>query len=337
LLAAGCWSCAQKAETEKHQHKRDHIINVREQVREIRIDDVLIGDYALLNLIGDYLIISDMNSPDQLIHILDRNSFRYVTSAIYKGQGPGEIVNMGHLIVDEANRRFYIFDHGKQRLFGYYLDSLLANPFHMPDETVQINERTFPHACCYVNDTLCIGVIIKVLGNSDYKPSVGKWNMTTGEIRLMKYEHPKIEKKRTSCAISVEHGIYVECYSYHDLMTICDLDGNLQHNIYGRKWNSEKSNKTSHYGPVAFCGDQIFALYTGKDTFHHDEKRGMVSTRPTQFLVFSINGDYIRTLETGYPINRFCYDRENNRIIMNLDDEIQFACLDLDICSVPGT
>ena len=30
------------------------------------------------------------------------------------------------------------------------------------------------------------------------------------------------------------------------------------------------------------------------------------------------------------PINYFCYDKDNNRIIMNLDDEIQFAYLDLE-------
>lgn len=58
---------------------------------------------------------------------------------------------------------------------------------------------------------------------------LAKWNMATGEIVLMKYEHPDIKKKRMSFAISVEHGLYVECYSYHDLMSICTLDGELKH------------------------------------------------------------------------------------------------------------
>jgi hypothetical protein len=40
--------------------------------------------------------------------------------------------------------------------------------------------------------------------------------------------------------------------------------------------------------------------------------------------------NYIQTLETGYRISYFCYDKENNRILMALDDDIQFACLELD-------
>jgi hypothetical protein len=43
-----------------------------------------------------------------------------------------------------------------------------------------------------------------------------------------------------------------------------------------------------------------------------------------------MEGDYIQTLETGYNISDFCYDKDNNRIIMSLDAEVQFAYLDLD-------
>lgn len=43
-----------------------------------------------------------------------------------------------------------------------------------------------------------------------------------------------------------------------------------------------------------------------------------------------LNGNYIKTLNVGCNIGIFCYDPEYNRIIMELDDEIQFAYLDLD-------
>jgi hypothetical protein len=49
----------------------------------------------------------------------------------------------------------------------------------------------------------------------------------------------------------------------------------------------------------------------------------------TKFFIFDVSGNYIQTLETGYKILDFCYDKENNRIIMGLDDEMQFAYLDL--------
>lgn len=48
------------------------------------------------------------------------------------------------------------------------------------------------------------------------------------------------------------------------------------------------------------------------------------------FHVFDITGDYLKTLNVGQRINYFCYDEENKRIIMNLDSEYQFACLDME-------
>jgi hypothetical protein len=145
----------------------------------------------------------------------------------------------------------------------------------------------------------------------------------------MKYEHPAIEKKRTFFAASPELGIYVECYFHHDLMTICSLNGELKYNIYGPNWDSRKSNKISYYTKAVFCRNKLFMLYTGGEWLV-DRGKGMETIRSTKFLVFDMNGDYIRTLETGYQIVDFCYDSENNRILMSMNDEIQFAYLELD-------
>jgi hypothetical protein len=120
----------------------------------------------------------------------------------------------------------------------------------------------------------------------------------------------------------------VICYSDHDLITVCDLDGNLKYNVYGPKWNSEKTRK-SYLNGALFCGDKLFTTYNGEISFIHGE-RGLETSKPTKFLVFNTDGDYLQTLETGYRIGAFCYDRENNRLIMSLYDEIQFAYLDLD-------
>jgi hypothetical protein len=286
-------------------------------------EDVLIGSFPQLYLMGDYLFIADYKSPDKLIYLFDKKRFNYVTSTAYMGQGPGEITRIGHIGVDEVNRIFYVTDHGKQRIFGYELDSVLTNPFYMPEVKMKMNESQYPDRYQYINDTLSIGLIFELIGNNDFKPSVATWDMNTGEIKLMKYEHPDIEKKRISFAVSMEDSIYVECYYYHDLMTICNLNGDLKYNIYGQNYNRIKSNKVYHYGKVAFCNDRIIASYSGGKNFTEEAD-------PTKFFVFDLTGDYIQTLETGYRILDFCHDKENNRIIMALDDDIQFAYLELD-------
>lgn len=50
---------------------------------------------------------------------------------------------------------------------------------------------------------------------------------------------------------------------------------------------------------------------------------------PTVFMIFDLEGNYIKTLDVGYKIQDFCIDKDNHRIIMALADEIQFAYLDL--------
>jgi hypothetical protein len=289
-------------------------------VKEIEMEEVLIGSVARVFLIDNYLIIQDFRSYDKSIHFFDKNTFSYLASTAERGEGPDEIANMGGIGVDEAGRKFYVSDHGKQQIFGYELDSVLANPGYKPEVKIKMNAERFPSGYTYFNDTLCIGRFIEPTGNSNYKPTAGKWNMKTGEIKLMKYEHPKIQEKRMICDASVEHGIYVECYGNHNLMTICTLDGELKYNIYGRNWNDLS---IFHYGKVAFCGNRIVAAYSGGD-------RRTDEYYPTKLLVFTIDGDYIQTLETGYRIFHFCYDTKNNRIILSMKDDIQFGYLDLD-------
>lgn len=322
LLIVLCWSCTSNSATEKFQERRDNVIDVKDKVKEIVIEDVLIGRVARSYIIDNYLIIVDHSSYDRFIHLFDKNDFHYITSTAYKGQGPGEITIPGHIGIDEARRTFYVSDHGKQKIFSYNLDSVLANPSYIPDIKADIKLALFPDTYQYINDTLCIGRIIEPIGANDFKSLVAQWNMQTGEIRPMKYQHPDIQKKRITADVSSEHGIYVECYPRHDLMTICDLDGNLKYNIYGPRWEKEIT-QIQYYGQPVFCGNKIIASYSGGD--HRTD-----AYYPSKLQVFDLNGNYIQTLETGYKISSLCYDKENNRLIMCMDDDIQFASLDLD-------
>jgi hypothetical protein len=331
LFVAACCSCTQNGGTEKYQNKRNNVVNVHEKITEIRIEEPLISFHAFLYMIDKYLIIRDYMSLKERIHLFNKNTFEHVVSTAPRGQGPREITNIGHIGINEACRKLYVSDHGKNKIFSYELDSILVNPLlYMPDVKMNMNEGQFPNTYEYISDPLCIGMIIEPIGVSDFKPSIARWNMQTGEIVKMKYEHPKIKKKKRICfAVSMNRGIYVEGYNHNDLMTICSLDGNLKYNIYGPKFEIGNSNRMAYYKKAIFCGDKLLALYTGGEAWI-DKGNGMEVNRSTKFLVFDMNGDYIQTLETGYPIIDFCYDSENNRILMSMNDEIQFAYLELD-------
>lgn len=332
LLVTLFGGCTENPKTEKYQYNRDNIINVKDKIKEIKIDSLTLNTSCSLYIINNYLLIVDYKSYDYLISIFDKNNFHYITSTAYIGQGPGEIANIGYIGIDNIHRQFNVSDYGKQAIFSYNLDSILTTPSYIPSKKLDIYGDKVLEQYKYLNDTICIGLIFEPISVSDFKLSVGTQNINTGEFRLMPYTHPDIEKKRVSFDASVKDNIYVECYQGQNLMTICTLDGLLKYNIYGGKnWKDNQGKRyVEYFQQVTLASDKIIALYLNDNGYVKDPVRGIVGNLATKFLVFDINGNYIATLETNYPICHFCYDEENNRIILNMNDDMQFGYLDLD-------
>ena len=322
ILFLVCWACSRDTGTEKYQNRRDNIVYAGEHIKEIVLPDFLISNNIRLCTLRDYLIVSDYRIEGKQIHLFDKDNYTYLTSFGDRGQGPDEITNMGHIATNDTENIVYVSDHGKQTIFAYQLDSVLADTLYKPQVRMKMSEKQFPHTYQYINDTTCIGLIIAPNGNSDYRPSVAKWNMNTGEVLLMPYNHPDIEKKRICFAVSTQDSIYVECYANCDLMTICQLDGRLRCNVYGSNWHHAGADRLQHYTKAIICKKHIIAAYSGND-------RSGDGYYPTHFLLFDTEGNYKKTLEIGYPIVDFCYDKENDRIIMALNDEMQLVYFDV--------
>ena len=300
LLIVSCWGCSSSSTTEKHQGKRDNITNVHDQIKEIVIEDVLINNYSRVQIIDKYLFIKDHKSADEFIHIFDKDNFKYITSTALRGQGPREIGRIGHIAEDKVNRKFYVWDAVKYKIFSFDLDSVIFDPAYLPVEKIKMSKEVFPNEYTYINDTLSIGVTIMPIGDSNFIPLVGKINMKTGEIKHMNYTiNPDVKKKRIGFGISIEHGIYVEAYMPHDLMTICSLDGELKYNIYGPNWDTD-THGIDHFVDVAFCNNRIVATYSREKSFK-DRK----TVFPTKFIIFDLDGNYLKTLETEYQIVKF--------------------------------
>ncbi len=321
LLIILCSNCHHSA-TEKHQTKRAHIVDVHDKVKEIKTGDVLLNSYCQVYAIDKYMVISDHKTPGNQIHLFNKNSFDYILGTAPIGQGPGEITVIGHIAEDTLRHQLLVSDFGKQRIFSYDLDSLLVDSAYLPNVKMILNQAEFPDRYDYLNDTLAFGPIIKPTGNYGFNQIAGKWNMQTGTIQLMKNIHPEIAKHRLCIAASFTHNRYVEAYIYHDLMSIRTLDGDLIYDIYGPDWDAT-NERYNYYGQVAFCKDKIVALY-------HNQTKPISQDKANRFLVFDLDGNYIKTLSLGYQINNFCYDKENHRLILSMDDEIQFGYLDLE-------
>jgi len=252
-------SCIDNAKTSKYQTKRNNVLNIRDKIKEIKIENPLIGQHVRMFTINDYLIIADSRSVDKMIYVFDKNSFNYITSIGDRGQGPYEITLMGHITPDEEKRMFYVTDHGKLLIYSYALDSVLTNPMYKPMVKMKMNNVQFPESYTYINDTLSIGVTVIPTSISTFDQAASRWNMNNGEIVNMKYSNPKATPKRLHVAVDVEDSIYVECYYNYDLMTICSLDGDLKYNIYGPEWDQQTLGNIFYFGEAIIYHNQIIA------------------------------------------------------------------------------
>lgn len=322
LFLLFCLSCSRsESQKEKYQTKRDNIVSVKEKIKEIPVDEILLGNIGIPYILGDYLLIEgDCAINNKCVHLFDRRSFRYVKSVIDIGAGPEEITRMGHIGIDKEHRRFYLSDFGKQKIFSYSIDSLLEKDFYVGEEKVLMDINSFPADYEYINDTLCIARVINPVGTSDFVPRVARWNMQTGKIIPISPLREDVEQKRITCAASELYGLYVEMYNKVDLLSIGDFSGNVKVNIYGPDWGDSHS-QNAYYSHAVFCRDGKWIV-----SFSGEE---YATAKTTKLLVFDIEGNYIKTLETGYDILSFCYDDKSDRLIFNFNDDIQIGYLDL--------
>lgn len=323
ILLGGCTSSNPK---ELHQGKRNQVVSVQDQVHEIVPDSILISNNYRIYLTDRYLIIEDFKSFDNQIHLFDKKDYRHIVSIAPSGQGPGEIANIGHIAYHPQRNEIYVSDHGKQCVFNYHLDSILTNPSYMPTVQLRMDASNFPSEYYLLNDTLCIARLIQPIGNNDFDPMIARWNMQTGEFTPFSVRNEEMGKRRLTIAVDAEKDLCMECYSNYDLINLYHTDGQLIRSIYGPLWGEPQQSR--FFGYAAICKDYFVVIYTSEACWEENHRQH-VGKRSTQLMVFDLDGNYLKTLETNYNINHVCYDPTMDRLILGFDDEIQLGYLDM--------
>lgn len=312
LFSIGCNSC-NESKTEKIQKHRDNIVNVSDKIVDVKLD-ALFGNLALYILDDILIVLEKSPKGEKGIHLFNKNTFKYLTSTGKIGKGPGEIVRQGPIGFDSKNRVFWVPDAGKKLLFKFPLDSALSNPQFLPgiEEKMVHSFVTFG----LLNDSIILGEAAQATSNSSFEMKLAKLNIRTKVLENFGYRHPKALGKKTyaSFAMSVKHNFYVECHTRCDLMTICDLNGNLKYNIYGPGWLESDQDKNSYFFEVHLVGNNIVASYIGSSGL---VVKGNITkgAAPSEFIIFDKEGNYLKTIEAGFEFEQFCIDEENNRII----------------------
>ena len=316
MLLIGCCS----EESEKYITGRENVVNVEDRLKFIDTD-LMVGPVAKLSVVGDYLIIADPNSMDNLINIFSANDYSLLCSRVKRGRGPRELTRMGDIAVAVDGRSFLVPDFGKHAIFRYNVDFLCRDDHYSPTRVCDLPKSQFPSTLTAIDAENFMGTIIEPVGTGHFNQSVGVWNMARGEVRTVYSGHPQLSACRVCYDLSLERSIVAIAHHHHDLMVITDIEGNLKYNIYGPKWAPSASNREYHYGKVVVCDDMILASYSGGK--NDDEGRAI-----HQIIVYDLKGNYIHTLDTGISFEDFCFNRKNNNLIFILNDERQLAYLE---------
>jgi hypothetical protein len=319
ILSILLWgSCANQGETTKEiaHFSRKNIINVTNRITDIDTD-ILLGN-SLLYIVDDILIVMEIKpSSDKGIHLFSKKDFKYITSTGKLGHGPGEIIRYGRIGIDAENRNFWVPDHGKQMLMKFPLDSVLNNSEFKPTYSLSLSNELFIERFNFLNDSVVLGKAVQVLSSNSYQMVMAKLNTKTNSIENYGYEHPDATGKKSNSyfVLSKEGNFYVNGHVYCDLVTICDLQGNLKYNVLGPDGLENKEFRKTYFTGIDLIGELIVAAYIGADGTIINEHQRLEGNLPSTLLILNKDGDYIATLNTSYKFSSFCIDEENKRVI----------------------
>lgn len=324
VLCCMVYTCTnQQGQVDRHLSKRNKIVYVKDKIKGIPIEDVLIGKNGYPYIFDNYLIIKDPRAIDKLINVFDAKTFKLLGRTGDLGQGPKEISMLMDLFWNNEKKELYAIDTGSQNIYSFNIDSVTDNPNYQPDIKQKINSGSCPLEINYVNDTLSYCQAANKVSSKPviWEVRLGKYNMITGDLKVIKYDGPDMNPKRARVSASEKYKRIVVCSNRFDIMSILDFNEKLICNVYGPNWKKQ-ADDIDHYKTTLFYNGKILALYSGN--------RQSEQMYPTQVIIYSLNGEYIKTLDVGYQIGAVAADEQNRRLIFSFDDDIQFGYLDLD-------
>lgn len=256
ILSLGC-NNSNSDRTRYFRESADKTIDIRDQVVSVKTDILFrFGDFLIVDTLLVYTDFASVNP--EVIHIFNKRSFEYITSTGISGRGPGEITRVGCGYLDLDGKVLWVDDHGNQVKWKFPIDSILSNSNFLPSTKIEMNNEFFMTDGGFISDSVVLGVAVVPLSNSSMEMTMAKENLYSGEIEKFGYVYPGAKDRYDTYfnfCLSLRDSLYVHCYKYVDLMTICDLNGNLIVNVEGSSFN--KRDKTVNY----FIGVDIQKLH----------------------------------------------------------------------------
>ncbi|MCH7399044.1 TolB-like 6-bladed beta-propeller domain-containing protein [Belliella sp. DSM 107340] len=299
----------------------DKVENISTKIQDFDTEPLI--TYGGLSILGEYLIVMDMlSTAEKAIHIYNKNNFEYISSTGFLGEGPGEITRIGEFTQSYHSDRFWIPDFAKLKLFQFNLDSLLLDDKYKPSVSFPFGKGEFLSRLKFVDEQLAYGSWVEVLRPGEFRTSLGKWDLETGNIEKFGEEHPNLVGERTNAYFdySYHHNIMVLSYTNYDILSVFDNHGKIKMNLIGEKKFDNENRKLKFFGQTTITDKYIITSYLGDYGFLLDKNQRPKGIQPNKLLFFSLEGELLKTLDTEHQIMTFTVDEENNRIFCFFSD-----------------
>ncbi len=330
-------SCKSDTQFEKYPDFTKNKVDISDKVKKLETD-LLLGQ-SKLKIVGDYLLVCDIFSLDEGFIFFDKKTLKYVGKGGRKGQGPGEIIRYKNVkvIPNEQDRNsFYVFDYSQVLLYKYNVDSLLNDKLYRPKKVLGFKNSGIVSNFTALNDSMFVGLGLYATSSSSFIAGIVKVDVNKKKVDEFGYNHPKVKEFGGGNTHSFFVGSkgknrYVRAYLNQDLMTICDIEGNLVCDVYGAKWDGRKQKKfkIEYFNDVELCHNYIVAAYNGGKSTILGENKVPRGTYAQKFLVFDLDGNYLKTLDVGEEIRFFCIDEDTNRLFLALRNRDELSYVDL--------
>lgn len=293
------------------------VIDVSDKITDLETVQILTSPVPYI--LGKHLILVDIqtNISEKGVHIFDKNSFEYLGSTGIVGEGPGEIMQYGEIGITPDEKVFWMPDFAKIQMFRFNLDSALMDENYLPQVTLPFKYDFFLSRLKFVSDKLAFGSGVEVLSSSTFRTSLGKWEIQTGKVEKFGYEHPKLKKERTNAYFdySYDHQLMALSYTNFDVLSVFDAQGNVKFNLIGEKGFDNENRKLKFFGQIQFSKDFIFTSYLGGYHTLFDANGNPIHVLPSKVLMFNLEGDLLKILETHHDIRYFAVDEEQRRVV----------------------
>ena len=312
-------SCAAKSERE-FELDEGQPLDVSESIIDIDTDPLIA--FPFFEITEDYLIIADSKTVDKGIHIFERKSFTYLGTTGQVGEGPGQLSRYGPVAFSSSGKEFWMPDFGKLKMFKFDMDSALADQAYLPSISKPFGMDFFLTRLKIVDEDVAIGAGLEPLSKSTFRISLGRWDLSSGEISKFGEEHPGLIGKRTNAYFdySLRHQIMVLAHTNHDILTVYDTNGIVKYHVLGeRKFNND-NRRLKFFGPVQITENYIFTSYLGKEGFELDENNTPKAVSKTKILAFDLDGNLVKIFETGHELGLFIVDEWDKRVICYFND-----------------